>query len=61
MVCGVSPDSEQAPRGGIDLGGTKIQTVVVGADNKVLGESRRPTPTTGGPEDVGAGGSRGDA
>ena len=42
MVCGVSPDSEQAPRGGIDLGGTKIQTVVVDADNKVLGESRRP-------------------
>jgi glucokinase len=52
MVCGVSPDSDQAPRGGIDLGGTKIQTVVVDADNKVLGESRRPTPTTGGPEDV---------
>jgi glucokinase len=48
----VSPDSKQAPRGGIDLGGTKIQTVVVDADNKVLGQSRRPTPTTGGPEDV---------
>jgi glucokinase len=39
-------------RGGIDLGGTKIQTVVVDADGKVLGESRRPTPTSGGPEDV---------
>ncbi len=52
MVCVVSPDPDQAPRGGIDLGGTKIQTVVVDADNKVLGESRRPTPTTGGPEDV---------
>lgn len=52
MVSVVSPDSDQAPRGGIDLGGTKIQTVVVDADNKVLGESRRPTPTTGGPEDV---------
>jgi glucokinase len=52
MVCGVSPDSEQAPRGGIDLGGTKIQTVVVDPDNNVLGESRRPTPATGGPEDV---------
>jgi len=48
----VSPDSEQAPRGGIDLGGTKIQTVIVDPDNKVLGESRRPTPETGGPEDV---------
>jgi glucokinase len=52
MVCEVSPDSDQAPRGGIDLGGTKIQTVVVDADNKVLGESRHPTPTSGGPEDV---------
>jgi glucokinase len=47
----VSPDSD-APRGGIDLGGTKIQTVIVDADNKVLGESRRPTPTSGGPTDV---------
>jgi glucokinase len=47
----VSPDSD-SPRGGIDLGGTKIQTVVVDADNEVLGESRRPTPTTGGPVDV---------
>jgi glucokinase len=48
----VSPGSEQAPRGGIDLGGTKIQTVVVDGDNKVLGESRCPTPTAGGPQDV---------
>ena len=40
------------PRAGVDLGGTKIQTVVVDAKNKVLGESRRPTPTAGGPEDV---------
>jgi glucokinase len=48
----VSVGSEQAPRGGIDLGGTKIQTVVVDADNKVLGEAKRSTPTTGGPEDV---------
>lgn len=52
MVPVVSPDSDQAPRGGIDLGGTKIQTVVVDAENEVLGQSRRPTPTTGGPEDV---------
>jgi glucokinase len=50
----VSPDSAQDPRGGIDLGGTKIQTAVVDADNKVLGEARRPTPTSGGPEDVAA-------
>ena len=48
----MSPDPKQAPRGGIDLGGTKIQTVVVDAGNKVLGEARRPTPTAGGPEDV---------
>ena len=48
----VSPGSEQAPRGGIDLGGTKIQTVVVDADNQVLGQARHPTPTSGGPEDV---------
>ena len=39
-------------RGGVDLGGTKIQTVVVDGRNKVLGESRRATPTEGGPEDV---------
>ncbi len=38
--------------GGIDLGGTKIQTVVVDAENSVLGSSRRATPTSGGPEDV---------
>jgi glucokinase len=48
----VSPDSQPAPRGGIDLGGTKIQAVVVDADNEALGQSRRPTPTTGGPRDV---------
>ena len=39
-------------RGGIDLGGTKIQTVVVDGSWKVHGEARRPTPRTGGPEDV---------
>ena len=48
----MSPNTKQAARGGIDLGGTKIQTVVVGPKNEVLGESRRPTPTKGGPEDV---------
>jgi len=41
-------------RGGIDLGGTKIQTVVVDDDNAVLGQARRPTPTSGGPPDVAA-------
>ena len=39
-------------RGGIDLGGTKIQTVVVDADSSVLGQARHPTPTSGGPADV---------
>jgi glucokinase len=39
-------------RGGIDLGGTKIQAVVVDSKYNVVGQSRRPTPTKGGPEDV---------
>jgi glucokinase len=39
-------------RGGIDLGGTKIQAVVVDADSAVLGQARHPTPTSGGPADV---------
>jgi glucokinase len=43
-----------AARGGIDLGGTKIQAVVVDDDNEVLGEARHPTPTSGGPADVAA-------
>jgi glucokinase len=41
-------------RGGVDLGGTKIQAVVVDADGQPAGNARRPTPTTGGPEDVAA-------
>jgi glucokinase len=40
------------PRAGVDLGGTKIQTVVVDGRYKVLGQSRVPTPAGGGPEDV---------
>jgi glucokinase len=40
--------------GGIDLGGTKIQTVVVDGDHKPLGEARHPTPTEGGPAEVAA-------
>src|SRR5205823_13175887 len=39
-------------RGGIDLGGTKIEAVVVDARNNVLGSARRPTPTEGTPADV---------
>jgi glucokinase len=41
-------------RGGIDLGGTKIEAIVVDADNKVLGNARHPTPVTGTPADVAA-------
>jgi glucokinase len=41
-------------RGGIDLGGTKIQAVVVDDEHTVLGEARVPTPTEGGPRDVAA-------
>ncbi len=41
-------------RGGIDLGGTKIQTVVIDAGGDVSGEARHPTPTSGGPADVAA-------
>jgi glucokinase len=44
--------AETKLRGGIDLGGTKIQTVIVDANGKVLGEARHPTPTSGGPADV---------
>jgi len=38
--------------GGIDLGGTKIQAVIVDDDHEPIGSARRPTPTEGGPEDV---------
>jgi glucokinase len=36
-------------RGGIDLGGTKIDAVVVDDDDRVIGEARRLTPTKDGP------------
>ncbi|HKF84129.1 MAG TPA: ROK family protein [Solirubrobacterales bacterium] len=39
-------------RGGIDLGGTKIQTAIVDGRGEVVGQTRRPTPTSGGPQDV---------
>jgi glucokinase len=41
-------------RGGLDLGGTKVQAVVLGSDDDVIGSARHPTPTTGGPPDVAA-------
>jgi glucokinase len=44
--------AEAALRGGIDLGGTKIQAIIADPDHNVLGQARRPTPTEGGPPDV---------
>lgn len=41
-------------RGGIDLGGTKIEAIVVDARNNVLGAARRPTPANGGPSGIAA-------
>ncbi len=41
-------------RGGIDLGGTKIEAVIVNSRSKVLASARRPTPQIGGPEAVAA-------
>src|ERR1700742_801808 len=39
-------------RGGLDLGGTKIQAVIVDESHAVRGAARHRTPTTGGPRDV---------
>jgi len=41
-----------AQRGGIDLGGTKIEAIVVDDANTVLGQAKRTTPTDGGPAGV---------
>lgn len=42
-----------ATYGGIDLGGTKIQAIVVESDgNHVIGKARHPTPREGGPHAV---------
>jgi glucokinase len=46
----MSPVSKK--RGGIDLGGTKIEAVVVDGNSKVVAQSRHPTPTDGGPAAV---------
>jgi len=40
--------------GGIDLGGTKIQTVIVNRRNEVLGQARAATPRKGGPKAIAA-------
>ena len=39
-------------KGGIDLGGTKIQAVVMGARGKIVGEAKLQTPEEGGPPAV---------
>jgi glucokinase len=39
-------------RGGIDLGGTKIEAIIVDAEHNVVGQRREPTPTKGGPTAV---------
>ena len=39
-------------RAGVDLGGTKIQAVVVGEHHHVVGKARRATPTQGGPSAI---------
>jgi glucokinase len=47
-------DAHGRLRGGIDLGGTKIEAIVVNDDDEVVGQYRQPTPTDGGPADVAA-------
>jgi glucokinase len=44
--------SNGTARGGVDLGGTKIETIIVDAENTVLSSVRKPTPTDGGPQDI---------
>ena len=39
-------------RAGVDLGGTKIQSVVTDDQHTVLGQARHPTPKDGGPQGV---------
>jgi glucokinase len=39
-------------RGGVDLGGTKIEAVVVNHRHEILGHSRHATPVSGGPQAV---------
>lgn len=44
--------ARRTARGGLDLGGTKIQAIVADDRHRVLGEARLPTPAAGGPDDV---------
>ena len=45
----MTPIRRGSKRGGIDLGGTKIQAIIVDSGSEVLGQSRQPTPRDGGP------------
>jgi glucokinase len=46
------PGDRSRARGGIDLGGTKIEAAIFDEKHNVLGSARRATPTSGGPADV---------
>ena len=50
----MAPSERGACRGGIDLGGTKVQAIIADADNRVIGQARCPTPHEGGPDAVAA-------
>lgn len=39
-------------RGGVDLGGTKIEALILDDGDRPLGQSRHPTPVTGGPQAI---------
>jgi glucokinase len=52
MANSTSEASKPKRLAGIDLGGTKIEAVVVDSRYRVLGSARLPTPTSGGPPDV---------
>ncbi|HEY3021079.1 MAG TPA: ROK family protein [Solirubrobacteraceae bacterium] len=39
-------------RGGIDLGGTKVQAIIADERHEIVGQARHPTPTTGGADAV---------
>jgi glucokinase len=41
-------------RGGIDLGGTKIEAIVLEGEDRVAGQARRVTPASGGPKAIAA-------
>lgn len=48
----MAPKISPSIRAGIDLGGTKIQAVVVDEEGRVLGAARQATPTADGPDSI---------